>query len=367
MQKTSIHIAPVKGGSEEHNKRQKFLDYVIHERTRLNEYWECDSQSHRLAEIKALVKEKTGRQMQCKATPIREGVVVIKENTTMRDLQRLAAAIKRTTGIDTFQIAIHRDEGANGKINYHAHMVMDFMNHETGRSIKIGRAGASKLQDLCSAFLRMERGESSNKEHLSALQYKTKAETQRLNVVLTATEAAQTALDQKNKDILSLAEKAAQNERNARFNEQIAQQRIAQLHHEEDDARENLLKINKEISVKGNKLDSIMFIGTFGTHAVNKIMQSMIDIAHDNGNRGNIIPAEDARFAHDFIGVFPNPVEQEKCINYLAQASWHKVGGSRLEEGRFTNVAREFKQLMKEGVDRYLRGEDLEQGRERHF
>ncbi|MDD5862599.1 MAG: hypothetical protein PUD15_08635 [Prevotella sp.] len=178
--KTSIHIQRVKPGSEANMKREKECDHVHKERTPLNEYWECDSQSHRLAEIKALVKEKTGRQMQCKATPIREGVVVIKENTTMRDLQRLAAAIKRTTGIDTFQIAIHRDEGANGKINYHAHMVMDFTDHETGRSIKIGRAGASKLQDLCANFLGMERGVSSDKEHLSSIQYKVYSEEKRL-------------------------------------------------------------------------------------------------------------------------------------------------------------------------------------------
>lgn len=180
MAATSIHIEAVKTGSEQHNKREKELDYVMKSRTHLNEYWQSDTQEQRLADIKKLVKEKTGRRLQKVATPLREGVVVIKPTTTMEDLQNFADAIRQRWGIDCFQIAIHRDEGTKDKINYHAHMVFDFMNHTTGRSIKIGRSGASELQDIAAETLGMDRGVSSDIEHLNAIQFKNKAEEERL-------------------------------------------------------------------------------------------------------------------------------------------------------------------------------------------
>ena len=48
-----------------------------------------------------LVKEKTGRKMQAKAEPLREGVVVIKEDTTMEELQELGEKIPREVRGDT--------------------------------------------------------------------------------------------------------------------------------------------------------------------------------------------------------------------------------------------------------------------------
>ena len=105
---TSINVQPAKGGSEQHNKREKELDYVRKDLSHLNQYWESDTQANRLATIKELAKAKTGRTMQAKATPIREGVVVIQESTTMEDLHRLADAYRDRLGIEVFQIAIHR-------------------------------------------------------------------------------------------------------------------------------------------------------------------------------------------------------------------------------------------------------------------
>lgn len=102
MAQTSINVQPVKGGSEQHNKREKELDYVRKDLSHKNEYWEADTQSSRLAFLKQNAKEKTGRTMQAKATPIREGVVVIQESTTMQDLHRLADAYRQKFGIDAF-------------------------------------------------------------------------------------------------------------------------------------------------------------------------------------------------------------------------------------------------------------------------
>ena len=61
---TSVNVQPVKGGSEEHNKREKQLDYVRKDLSHLNQYWESDTQANRLANIKALYQSKTGQKMQ---------------------------------------------------------------------------------------------------------------------------------------------------------------------------------------------------------------------------------------------------------------------------------------------------------------
>lgn len=80
MAQTSIHFQGVQGCSEEHNKRLKKLDYVHHELSSQNAYWQSDSQESRLAFVTQNAKAKTGRKMQAKATPIREAVVVILRN-----------------------------------------------------------------------------------------------------------------------------------------------------------------------------------------------------------------------------------------------------------------------------------------------
>lgn len=180
---TSINVQPVKGGSEEHNKREKQLDYVRKDLSHLNQYWESDTQANRLATIKELAKAKTGRTMQAKATPIREGVVVIQDSTTMADLHRLTDAYRDRLGIEVFQIAIHRDEGYQNskewKPNLHAHLVFDWTNHETGKSVKLNRQKMAEMQTITAEVLGMERGKSSEKKHLTAQQYKAEAEAQR--------------------------------------------------------------------------------------------------------------------------------------------------------------------------------------------
>ena len=182
-QQTSIHVQPVKGGSEQHNKREKELDYIRPELSHLNEYWEKDTQTARLENIKSRYLKSTGQKMQAKATPIREAVVVIKSETTMEDLKKLSNAYRQRFGIDTFQIAIHKDEGyPNGewKPNLHAHLVFDWTNQETGKSLKLNRQDMVEMQTITAEVLQMDRGVSSDKQHLTAQQYKSFAEEAKL-------------------------------------------------------------------------------------------------------------------------------------------------------------------------------------------
>lgn len=177
MAQTSIHIKPCKViSSEAHNKREKELDYVISSLSPNNEFWELvkgKPLASYVEETRWLVKEKTGRKMQVKAVPLHEAVVVINKNTTMDDLKRIAKRFKDRFGIEAVQIAIHRDEGKDAQhLNLHAHMVFDWYNHETGKSIRTSKADAAEMQTICAEELRMERGIPSDKKHLDAQRFK---------------------------------------------------------------------------------------------------------------------------------------------------------------------------------------------------
>lgn len=185
--KTSIRIEPCRTEScERHNRREKELSYVRSDLTHLNESWEIASISDRLAAIKASYKKSTGQNMQRKATPIREGVVVVSPSITMADLRQLAENIEKRWGIKTIQIHIHRDEGhtdqGTWKPNLHAHMIFDW-TQSNGKSIKLNCKDMSELQTICADTLHMERGVSSDQKHLSAIQYKTEAKNKELEAL----------------------------------------------------------------------------------------------------------------------------------------------------------------------------------------
>lgn len=180
MAQTSIHLRPCKQSSEIHNKREKDLDYVRTDLSQNNEWWSAVSSLGELrSEISAMVKEKTGRKMQAKAEPLREGVVVIQEGTTMEQLQELGRRFQERFGVTPVQIAIHRDEGhwkgEEWKPNLHAHIVFDWYNHATGKSIKTSKLDAVEMQTITAEVLGMERGVSSEKKHLESARYKAQA------------------------------------------------------------------------------------------------------------------------------------------------------------------------------------------------
>lgn len=207
-QKTSINIKPCNiGSSEAHNRRTaEYLANIRKEkfyiRTDLmagNETWVAPDFSEatltdRYNQISTMVKEKTGRAMQAKdrervnkktgkvtivrgSTPLKEGVVVIKEDTTMEQLQKFCKVCKERWGVTALQVFIHRDEGHYGipgdnatwKPNLHAHIVWDWMNHDTGKSCKLDEKAMSEMQTVLAECLEMERGTSkevTGKEHL---------------------------------------------------------------------------------------------------------------------------------------------------------------------------------------------------------
>lgn len=216
MSKTSIHIEPCKiGSSEQHNQRLKHLDYVRPDLSHQNESWVgvADLPAH-LEQLRTLVKGKTGRAMQAKATPIREGVIVIRQDTTIEQLKGLADAIEQRWGIKTLQIYTHKDEGHTDsegawKPNLHAHIVFDWVNHDTGKSIKLSKQDMAEMQTMVADCLQMVRGESSDIKHLGAIQYKTQAEEQRLRTLKEKTMKEEQAREQAQAKAKEVEQKAS--------------------------------------------------------------------------------------------------------------------------------------------------------------
>lgn len=216
MSKTSIHIEPCKiGSSEQHNQRLKHLDYVRPDLSHQNEMWVgvADLPAH-IDNLKTLVKDKTGRSMQAKATPIREGVIVIKQDTTIAQLRCLADAIEQRWGIKTLQIYTHKDEGhtdsdGSWKPNLHAHIVFDWVNHDTGKSIKLSKQDMAEMQTMVADCLEMVRGESSDIKHLGAIQYKTQAEEQHLRTLKEKTMKEEQAREQAQAKAKEVEQKAS--------------------------------------------------------------------------------------------------------------------------------------------------------------
>ena len=213
--KSSIHIKPCNiASSEAHNRRTaeymrnigESKIYVVPELSTNNEQWinpdfgTPELRTH-YDNIKQMVKEKTGRAMQEKererkgkngkiikvagCSPIREGVLLIRPDTTLADVRKFGEECQRRWGITPLQIFLHKDEGhwLNGqpeaedresfkvgdrwfKPNYHAHIVFDWT--------------------LASDILLMERGQAkavTGKEHLERNDFiikKQKAELQRI-------------------------------------------------------------------------------------------------------------------------------------------------------------------------------------------
>jgi len=258
--KTSIHICAAKYGAEKHNRREKEMKHVHSEYSHLNKIWEAEDFKSVADEIRKakerysshhfcrkakldkngkqltmpaydkrtgnpIVDPRTGLQkvvpeweldlskpkkMPKNSEPIREGVAVITETTTMEQMKTLANQIEQRWGIKTKAIYAHLDEGhehlvtdkdhqqgkyldsAEGSTiflwNHHAHYVFDWTDHETGQCINLNRHDMSELQDMLANALKMERGKKSDKKWRDAHTFKAEQEAIRAKEVAEYTE-----------------------------------------------------------------------------------------------------------------------------------------------------------------------------------
>lgn len=210
--KTSINFKAAKSDSEIHNFRKKSFDYIRKDLTHKNEYWMEQKIADRLLKIESYCKEKSGRKLQKNAMPVREAVVVIKENTTMQDLHNLSKRLEEELKIRIFQIAIHKDEGhydkdtKEWKPNYHAHLVADWQDLQTGKTLKHQSFHYSKMQDLAAECLEMERGISGSLARLEAVEFKIKKREEDLKILEERYNEIKTELQSKKSEDLIVKE-----------------------------------------------------------------------------------------------------------------------------------------------------------------
>lgn len=210
--KTGIKFKPCNvGTAEAHNRRDRAYceavarkfgqTYFWDGHRHLNVTWRSPSYTKPLPELledlKVLVKQKTGRAMQCKdmeytdrktgkkrkrsgSSAIREGCPPIKPDTRIEDFDLFVKWLA-DKGISVISIDLHHDEGHADPLtddllpNHHAHIIVDWMNHETGKSVKLDANDCKEMQTVLAESLGMERGtpkEDSGIEGLSAIEYK---------------------------------------------------------------------------------------------------------------------------------------------------------------------------------------------------
>ena len=206
--KASVHVKPCNTAqSERHNRRDAEyikslnpkklyvrLDLTKHNASYVAPEMEGVTLNQYLESIRVMVKQKTGRAMQEKdvqykdkngkvrtrngASPIRECVVVIEKDTKLKDLLRFTKEVEKKWGIKALQVHLHRDEGhyenpsdENTWVpNYHAHIIWDWMDWKTGKSIKLNADDMSEMQDMVAEALDMERGQKKSETGLDHLE-----------------------------------------------------------------------------------------------------------------------------------------------------------------------------------------------------
>lgn len=223
MAQTSVHIKAAKSGALEHNERTRKLDHVRADLTPDNQNWHASGYSGNadlLAEIKADYQEAHGKKLHAKATPVREGVVVIQKDTTMAQLLAAARRCEQEFGIQVQAISMHMDEGhyqegptplQNGPWvgNYHAHVTWCWYNWQTHTTCKLDREDTARIQTIFAEALAMERGLSSTKKGLSAIQFKVQKKQEQLAALEQQGKLATARATKLQADIAALQEKEA--------------------------------------------------------------------------------------------------------------------------------------------------------------
>ena len=238
--KTSKHFRAATVNADRHNRREKELGHVrpkLQPEDKSKWMWEApDKKSvyqmrkqakHEYAAKEIIVKGKHGqyathKSMPKNAEPVKEAVVVIKQDTTLDEIKSWADWCYEKYGIRPVGIYIHLDEGHWGELqegqtedmyrreddkewkrlnergnfeywkpNHHAHVLFDWFDHQNGRCINLGRQVMRDMEDELAIRLNMERGTPSKKKHLDPDQFRAVSERKRIVTELNAEIAKQ--------------------------------------------------------------------------------------------------------------------------------------------------------------------------------
>ena len=312
--KASDHVKPCNiEQSERHNRRDaeyiaSLNPRILYVRTDLspnNESYVVPDmkgvslQQHYNA-IKAMVKQKTGRAMQEKkvmvtgkngkqkerngSSPIRESVVNIKPDTTMNDLLKYTEKVHERWGIRAIQIHIHKDEGhyenpddpSTWKPNLHAHIIWDWMNHETGKSYKLGKKDMEELQDMAAETLDMERGKKKAETGLEHLERNDLILKQQKTKMRQLQDKAELAIAME-KEAIEGVSSAIEDRNLAIAEEQVAKENLQELRNAAADEKK---KLEDEYEKKRRKLDGILYEKRQERNQLNETNKSKIELSN---------------------------------------------------------------------------------------
>ena len=173
-----------KGNSSWVNNEEKYRGKTVAEifENEKKLYKEKFGQAPQLAEKKK-VNKKTGRVKTVAGwSPLREMCPPIKEDTKLEDFDYFRKWAKKYN-LNIVRIDLHKDEGfidsetGEQRMNYHAHIVGDFLDWDTGKTIKLGPEVMSEMQTILAMSLNMERGQrkaDTGVKGLAGIEYKTK-------------------------------------------------------------------------------------------------------------------------------------------------------------------------------------------------
>ena len=226
-----------------------------------------------LESIRVMVKQKTGRAMQEKeikypgkggkiitrqgASPIRECVVVTEKDTRLKDLLRFTKEVEKKWGIKALQVHLHRDEGhyeipgndSTWKPNYHAHIIWDWMDHSTGKSIKLDADDMSAMQDMVAEALNMERGQKKAETGLDHLE--------RNDFILQKQEKEKKRLEEEKRKAQSEKAKAENKAHEAKDEAKKAVEAKDEAEKKTQEAKTALTSAESKITEKQTEIDSL--------------------------------------------------------------------------------------------------------------
>ena len=285
--KASVHVKPCNTAqSERHNRRDAEyikslnpkklyvrLDLTKHNASYVAPEMEGVTLDQYLESIRVMVKQKTGRAMQEKdvqytdkngkvrtrngASPIRECVVVIEKDTKLKDLLRFTKEVEKKWGIKALQVHLHRDEGhyenpsdENTWVpNYHAHIIWDWMDWKTGKSIKLNADDMSTMQDMVAEAMDMERGQKKSETGLDHLE--------RNDFILQKQEKEKKRLEEEKRKAQSEKAKAENKANEAKEEAKKAVEEKDEAEKKAQEAKTALTSAESKITEKQSEIDNL--------------------------------------------------------------------------------------------------------------
>ena len=285
--KASVHVKPCNiAQSELHNRRDPEyikklnpkklyvrLDLTKHNASYVAPGMEGVSLQQHLESIRVMVKQKTGRAMQEKdvkytdkngkvrtrngASPIRECVVVTEKDTRLKDILHFTKEVEKKWGIKALQVHLHRDEGhyenpsdENTWVpNYHAHIIWDWMDWKTGKSIKLNADDMSTMQDMVAEALDMERGQKKSETGLDHLE--------RNDFILQKQEKEKKRLEEEKRKAQSEKAKAENKANEAKEEAKKAVEEKDEAEKKAQEAKTELTSAESKITEKQSEIDNL--------------------------------------------------------------------------------------------------------------